>query len=548
MPEVGVRPVEEEAVGEVGDGDAEVGVRTARPRVGEGPAAPPHHRDVTEEVGRLEAGPEHDDVGVVARARRSDRPVGADPDDRLVDHRHVGSEERRVPLVGDEDPLAPDRVVGHDGALGERLRDDVRPQLRGEQGGHAPAQPAPFAEGEPPGLHHPVGPPAQGPLGRRHLGQHSSPDALVGAVVLGRHVARRALEDGDRGRLPGERWDELDGARPAADDGDPLAGDVDGVVPARGVPPPAGEALEALEARHVGAVELAAGEDDDRGLERAGRAVGAQHVDVPRAAVLIQVGPDDGGRHQEVVAQAEPLGEGTRVPEDLGLLGVAARPVALGGEREGVKVGRHVAPGARVRVVAPRTADFVRLLDDGEAVEAGPHQLGSHGEPRQAGADDHHRREVAPLLAGPPHRLCQLASSQLQCHRVLPFMTRPFALHRERPSGPGPQVTRCPASARLVGASGWLGERGAVLPSPGPRPVRPRSAASAGPVQVGRWAGPVARSDEVGEWTRPHTTEDPFPPPRWRVRRRLWRAQSQAPAQCRVRTVPSPSSAGSARS
>ena len=69
-------------------------------------------------------------------------------------------------------------------------------------------------------------------------------------VLGGPRVVRRALEDGERGRLTGDDGDGLDGGGAGADHRDALAGEVDGMMrPAEGV---VRLPLEALGALNVG--------------------------------------------------------------------------------------------------------------------------------------------------------------------------------------------------------------------------------------------------------------------------------------------------------
>ena len=158
---------------------------------------------------------------------------------------------------------------------------------------------------------------------------------------------------------------DLDRRGAGADHGDPLAGEVDVVVPAGGVEE---LALEVVDAVDVGQPRLgeAAGADDQR----------ASAVTVARRPVRVrppsagrrssQRGVLDGGVEDEPVEDAGPRGDLLEVGLDLRLRGEGDRPVGVGRERERVELARDVAGRAGVGVVAPGAADVGALLDDEE--------------------------------------------------------------------------------------------------------------------------------------------------------------------------------------
>src|SRR3954466_355930 len=93
------------------------------------------------------------------------------------------------------------------------------------------------------------------------------------------------------------------------------------------------------------------------------------------------------GVEPDPVADAEALDALAQVVEDLRLLGVAVRPVVLGGERERVEVARHVALAAGIGVGEPRAAHVGRALEHDEIVHAGLLQADRHSEATEARAD-----------------------------------------------------------------------------------------------------------------------------------------------------------------
>jgi hypothetical protein len=88
--------------------------------------------------------------------------------------------------------------------------------------------------------------------------------AAVGAVGLGDHTGRRALE---HQQLPNQ-WrdlrDELDGAGPRADHRDALAAQVHRVVPVRRVELASLELVQPVDARHQGRAGLGSNEKEYR--------------------------------------------------------------------------------------------------------------------------------------------------------------------------------------------------------------------------------------------------------------------------------------------
>ena len=177
----------------------------------------------------------------------------------------------RVPVVGDEDALAPDGVVGDHGGLGQAIGDHLGPDPLAEELPEPVAGPAVLAEPDPAELEAPVDPPPVGPGQRSHPVQQPP----------GRPAGRRGPSSGPRSWGAAGRWSPRPPRRPpAARTGWrwPRCPTTATCLPPRStewsqraecqVGP--GELVEPLEFGDVGPVELSAGEDHGVGLEHLG--------------------------------------------------------------------------------------------------------------------------------------------------------------------------------------------------------------------------------------------------------------------------------------
>ena len=138
---VGVRAVEQEQVREAGHAHPEVRARHVRPLLGQRAAAGADDLHRRDEGMALEAGGQHEHVGraldAVLGADAGRRDLG-DPVDHQVD---VGLRQRRIPVVGEHDPLAADLVARRH--LAPQLGVvDRRGDLAARDGAEGPAQPA----------------------------------------------------------------------------------------------------------------------------------------------------------------------------------------------------------------------------------------------------------------------------------------------------------------------------------------------------------------------------------------------------------------------
>ena len=148
MAEVRVGAVEHEEVREARDADAEVRLRAVLPDLLQQPAVGPRDLHRHEERRALEAGGDDDDVhGAGAAVAGHDRVLG-----HALDRAHhdldVVPVERLVVVVGDEDALAADRVVGHEHALQRRIGHRRADVLLGHAGDHAAHEAVPAEDRE----------------------------------------------------------------------------------------------------------------------------------------------------------------------------------------------------------------------------------------------------------------------------------------------------------------------------------------------------------------------------------------------------------------
>ena len=191
----------------------------------------------------------------------------------------------------------------------------------------------------------------------------------------------RALEDGERLRRRAGSPGRSACARTVADDGHALAGEVDVVGPARGVPLLARPGVEAGDVRLDRRVEQAGGADHHVGLAQLGAAVGVAQLDRPALACRSgRRSASTVGVEADVLAHVELVGHVLEVAVQLVAQAEVLRPV-VGGEGERVQVVRRVDAGARVVVLPPHAADGGVALDDLEG-DAGRLQVDGRAQAR----------------------------------------------------------------------------------------------------------------------------------------------------------------------
>ncbi len=295
--------------------------------------------------------------------------------------------DRGVPVVGEQDALATDLVVGLE-LRPQRGVLDLAPQVQ-------PPRDADRAEQglRPPHLAAEGGVEQLGQAeGRAALDAQQPGPAREGAVValgvglvrLRDDVRRRALEDRHRRDPVDDAGHELDRTRAGADDRDLLAAQVDVVAPLGGVERRAVERVRTRQGGDDGVRQLTHRGDDQVGVVR--RAVGRR--DGPGGAVGTQRAGGDRRTGDDQVGQPLALGGLAQVGEDLGLLGVAPAPRRVDRPRPGVERGRHVAGRVGIGVVAPHTTDALGPLEDGDVGDALLLEGAGRAESAEAGSDD----------------------------------------------------------------------------------------------------------------------------------------------------------------
>ena len=389
VAEGGVRAEQQEQVGEAGDGGAAVRGSAGRlPLLRQGAALaagqPVRDRDVHDP----EAGAQDDHVDLVLDPVDVDDGVRAHLGDAAGDDVDVVLRDRRVVVVADQHALAADRVVGRQPGAQRRVRHLPLEVLARLLLGLA-AQPALAGEGEQVPLAEPVLAGARHPLEDRVLAEQ----VLLLLAVLPVHPRqdprRRALEHHQPVGLPLELRDELDRRGAGADDGDPLADQVDVVVPPRGVEDRPGEGPQA---RQVGVGRLdqaAAAADEQVGGQRA-----AAGLEPPERRRVVPGAAEQLGVEVQLWADAEVVADPLQVGPDLRLPAEGPRPVRVRREGERVEMAGHVAGATGIGVVAPGAADAAGPLEHHDVALARLSE--PHGGP-DAGeaAADHRHAHVA---------------------------------------------------------------------------------------------------------------------------------------------------------
>ena len=385
VPQVGVRPVEDEQVGETADADAFVGLRAVTPGLVEVQAATTVNTHRRQEVAGGEAGTVDQYVDFALHAVSGDDTALGDLADRLADHLHLRLHQRRVIVVADQDALAAQRVVR--GQLGPQLRvGDLAGDMAQEQLAIGLHQPGQEEEGHPAHLVEQVLPGAVELLRPRPALHQRQLEAAVGTVRLGQHVGRGALEQVQARDFRHDLRHELDGAGSRTDHRHALAGKVDVVAPARRVKTLAGKALQARQARVERTIELATGTDQRPRAEYG--AITGGHP--PQGGGLVEARLGHFAVAANARSQAVFVDALAHVGEDLRLRRIASAPVGLRLEGKRVQVRRHVAGRAGVIIVTPGTAGFGALLEDQKILLALLAQAHSQAQTGETGTYDQH--------------------------------------------------------------------------------------------------------------------------------------------------------------
>ena len=292
--------------------------------------------------------------------------------------------ERRVEVVRQQHPLAPEGVVR--GELRPQGRvGDLRREMREGDSGCLGRGIRRSRAGCEPGLAFAMQSFAQR---RQFFGVGGESRLLLGGVVAAaaRHDPRRgALEHDDLRAGRDERGHDLHRARAGADDGDLRAVEGHRVVPAGGVEHRPREAVEAGQQRDGRLGEAPAGEHEHLG-EELRRAIAAD-IDAPGPLVVVPPGGQQRAAEPEDVAQARALDDALEIALDLGAGRELRRPGRIEVIGQAVEVRGHIAGDAGVGVLAPGAAGAVGAFEHDDLVAGGTCREGRRdaGEP---GADD----------------------------------------------------------------------------------------------------------------------------------------------------------------
>lgn len=420
-PRRALRPVEEQQVREARGGHAQVGADAVGPLLPHGDPAGAPDVDRRQPAGdRVEPGGQDQHVELHL-AGRGPHPGGGDLLDRalpqvdegdvvlvvglvvvLLQRRALDAQrvdrDRRCQLLGDRrvvDPLPhllPPELVG--GVVGLAVEQHVLEGAEPEgEPAHAPdalvgglallGRDVQSRHGQEVVVEAAEGRGANGVAGRL---------AVLGLLLLlgGERLlahperqVRRALEDGELGRVAGRLLDDLHATGPGADHPDALAGEIDtGLWPQSGVVALTAEGLQPGDRRDVGLGAETGARHQEGGPHR--RSVGGPHD--PLLALLVELGRGDPGVEPDVLAQVELLVEVVEVPPDLapvreplGVLPVfpevlprelVHRPVAVdAGPRIAVPVPDAADPRAGLVDLhrVPERTQPVELVDAGES-------------------------------------------------------------------------------------------------------------------------------------------------------------------------------------
>ncbi len=221
-----------------------------------------------------------------------------------------------------------------------------------------------------------------------HAGTH------LGVVVRVReHPLRGPLEHGQAVDVARDGGRDLESAGARADHGDPLAAQVDGVVPLRGVEGRPGEILLPVDVRKVRPVQLPDGADHRSRRQCRRRSVAVTRPHGPGGSVVVPGRLGHLGFPQHMAADVVLVHHGLEVGLQFGLLGKEVRPLVGRLEAVAVEVISDVDAGTGIGVLPPGPADAGVLLDDRER-DARLFQPNARQQTGFPAADDDHREVV----------------------------------------------------------------------------------------------------------------------------------------------------------
>ncbi|MGY2873073.1 hypothetical protein ACVW00_000263 [Marmoricola sp. URHA0025 HA25] len=306
----------------------------------------------------------------------------------------MGPREGRVVVVGEGRPLTAEAVVGRQLAAQSGVL-DLPAQVRLRDGRGAEVEQPGLLVVQDAGHHDALEPgavdPASQPLGPRLGGEQLLQRARDLEVGLGRHPDRGSLVDGELRSALGDLRDQLDGRGPRADHRHPLAVEVGGLVPLRGVDDGPGEVADAVDVGQPGLGEEAGRRHQVRRRAR-GRAPAGRRGrrDHPVLLVLVPASAFDPDAELHVPAEVVLVGDVLGVRLQLRAAREPVLPARVGLERVGVGDARDVDGEAGVVVHVPGPAEVVLAVQDHEVVVAEALQADRRPHPAEAGAHDDH--------------------------------------------------------------------------------------------------------------------------------------------------------------
>src|SRR6266852_219859 len=379
----GVGPEKHEEIGEAADGDAEIGAHALSPGVVNFHAALPHHAAPNERLGGAEAGAINQNVRRALGPILGDDAMLAHLGDGFGDEFYIRAVERRIEIIGNENALATELIIGRQ--RGEQLGILDRPREMTERNGLDLLAKSVVAEkAEDAKLLTPENILPQGPARDGNASKAALPVLTEGKIEPRHDPSRRALE---KMELPGA-WralrDDLDGAGAGANDGDIFSGEVHAVIPGGGMKLGSRKALEARQFRVARDVQRAHAGDKHASAN-------AHFVScrcVPDSFGFIPNGISKAGVEAQIRSKPVMLNAALQVVVDFLLARIHARPIGRRFEREGIEMRRDVAGAAGITIVPPGAADIFALFDDEKGAETGFNKLDAHANPGKPGADD----------------------------------------------------------------------------------------------------------------------------------------------------------------
>ncbi|MNK95564.1 hypothetical protein D3C87_1158040 [compost metagenome] len=393
MADAGVRPGDDEQVGKIGQGGAEVGPRVLRPDLLETGAVFARYRVGNHPVGGVVAGGPDDQVQVNVLAIPGNDAGFVDGRDALLAavQRHVAAGQGRVQRAGQNHPFAADGVVRRQFAPQFGVRHLAFEEVQGLALNHVHGR-LRILEAKHPGFELPVDPPAQQLVGRLEP-QQPALEAAKPAISPGQHPVGRALEHMQVPDVRGNGRNDLGRTGAAADDGHAFLPIVVAVIPVVGMKRLALKAFLSVEVWNHRLTQRPGRVDQELRAKRSF----AGGVYRPALVGVVPFDTLDIGVQFHFVPQAEVFHHMAGVAVQFGLFGEHLRP-AIRGERQGVKRRGHVDCRAGVGVLAPGAAEEIPPLQQAKIVDAGLEQINCGTLAAKPAADDQYLKG----LHGPP--------------------------------------------------------------------------------------------------------------------------------------------------